>query len=147
MAVLAAAHLACAFAAARASPGFLGFLAFCVGGFDGTVLSIAPSLPAELLPLSHQRLAQAGVLSPAGVGFFAGPLLAAALRSASGDYASAALTAAACLAAGSALMAYLATLPGPGTCPGTGSLGQSRHAQAGNEPAATEADTRPGCVL
>ena len=34
-AILAAAHLACAFAAARASPSFLAFLAFCVGGFDG----------------------------------------------------------------------------------------------------------------
>ena len=37
MAILAAAHLACAFTAARASPPFLAFLAFCVGGFDGAV--------------------------------------------------------------------------------------------------------------
>lgn len=79
----------------------------------GTVLSIAPSLPSELLPLSHQRLAQAGVLSPAGVGFFFGPLIAAALRSVTGDYASAAVTAASCLGAGSIVMAYLAMLPSP----------------------------------
>jgi hypothetical protein len=77
------------------------------------VLSIAPSLPSELLPLSHQRLAQAGVLSPAGVGFFFGPLIAAALRSVTGDYASAAVTAASCLGAGSMVMAYLAMLPSP----------------------------------
>jgi len=47
------------------------------------------------------------------VGFFFGPLIAAALRSVTGDYASAAVAAASCLGAGSMLMAYLAMRPGP----------------------------------
>ena len=57
MAILAAAHLACAFAAARASPSFLAFLAFCVGGFDGAAPQPwAPTL-APALALTTPTLA------------------------------------------------------------------------------------------
>ena len=111
MAVLSVVHLACAFAAARASPGFLAFLAYCVGGFNGSVLSCSASLPAELLPPRHQRLAQAGVYTPIGVGFIVGPLAAAALQRSSGDYASSAVLASVCFALGAALMLYLSVLP------------------------------------
>ena len=109
-AVLCAMHLACVFDASRGSSAFLSAFSFCVGGFNGIVLSSCPSVPAEVLPPAYRSLASSAMLSPIGIGFLAGPPVASAIQVATGSYAVAMVFASACLGLSAALMGGVACM-------------------------------------
>ena len=103
-------HLVSALDVSRASSHFLSTFAFCIGGFNGIVLSTVPAVPAEILPPSYRALASSAILSPIGFGFLIGPPVASAMQVASGSYASAMLFAAAALGVSAVLMGIVARM-------------------------------------
>lgn len=119
-AVLCLMHFACTFDAARSSPSFLSAFSFCLGAFNGMVLSTCPAVPAELMPPSFRGLASSAILSPIGVGFLIGPPVGSAMQVASGSYASAMAFASGCLGLCSVLMWLVSRMPADAV--GTGGL-------------------------
>lgn len=69
---LSACHLGCVVPGARGSHAFLACFSYAIGGLVGAVLSCLATLPSELLPSTHQKLASSAVFSPVGVGFVLG---------------------------------------------------------------------------
>ena len=94
---------------------YMQLFAFGVGGCTGSVLSLLPTLPVELLPPRVARLGCAAIFTPAGAGIGLGPLVAGAIVEVSGEYVGAKVLSAASLATAAAAAVALTwvRLPGP----------------------------------
>lgn len=81
---------------------FLATYAYLVGGLIGGCNSLNNGLAIGLLPLPQARVAVTMLMCPFGIGMMLGPLIAGALRDASGSYQTPLLYGATCLALSSA---------------------------------------------
>ena len=97
----------CALSALGTSVAYLRIFAFCVGGLTGGCLSTFPSLPAELLPARLRPLAATALMTPIGIGFVLGPVIAGAIVGASDSYLGAKLLSASVLAVAGVVLGSL----------------------------------------